>query len=134
MILALCTGTVSQAPTRRSTAKGNTFATFSVKGQAGDGNGFVSVAVFDQDVVPTALALAEGDAVSVTGRLDLRTWQGRDGQERTGISITATKLVVLTKPEPRRRKAASQSDRQPEPFGAEAGDLDGHLPEAGGGA
>lgn len=126
MIFALATGTVSQVPTRRTTTKGNPFATFSIKAQTGDGSGFVSIAVFDSELVPTALALADGDAVSVTGRLELRTWQGRDGQERAGLGITATRLIPLTKPEPRKKTSATRDKAvEAEPFGSDASNLDG---------
>jgi single-strand DNA-binding protein len=132
-IHALATGSVSQPPTRRTTAKGNPWATFSIRVQTGEGSTFVNVAVFDAGLVDQALLLTEGAAVSVQGKLELRTWQGRDGQERTGLSVTASQIMALTKPEPRRRttKAHQASPAAPDDFGDGAGDLDDVLPSRG---
>lgn len=130
-IYALVTGTVSTAPTKRTTAKGSPWVTLTVRAPSGEASAFVNVAVFDGELVPAALALAEGDAVTITGQLQLRTWQGRDGQERTGLSITATKIMPLTKPEPRPGRKTTAAPARPgegEPFDQSAGDLDGVLP------
>jgi single-stranded DNA-binding protein len=130
-IHALVTGTVSTAPTRRTTSKGNAWATFSIRVQAGEGSTFVNVAVFDSQLVDQVLEFTEGAAVSVTGKLELRTWQGRDGQERTGLSITASQLMVLVAESRKRtRKPANATSvqREAEPFGPVAGDLDDALP------
>jgi single-stranded DNA-binding protein len=131
-ILALASGSVSGSPVARSTGSGKPFATFSLRAQAGEGSAFVSVAVFDSEIVGTALALSEGDAVSVTGRLELRTWRGRDGEERTGLSVTATQLLRLDGAEPKKRapkpKAAPRPAAEVDPFGPVAGDLDAVLP------
>lgn len=130
-IFALVTGTVSTAPTKRTTSKGSPWVTLAIRVPSGEGSAFVNVAIFDAGLVDDALALREGAAVSVQGRLELRTWQGRDGQERTGLSITATEIMPLTKPAPKARTKPAAAPAQPddgEPFDQSAGDLDDVLP------
>lgn len=135
-ILALVSGTVSGTPVARSTGAGKAFATFSLRTQAGEGSAFVSVAVFEPELVELALSLSEGDAVSVTGRLELRTWKGRDSQERMGLSVTASQLLLLDRPEPTRRPTRRQPppavSMGADPFGPEAAFLDDVLPARGG--
>ena len=132
-ILALASGTVSGTPVARSTGAGRAFATLSLRTQAGEGSAFVSVAVFESDLVELVLSLSEGDAVSVTGRLELRTWKGRDSQERTGLSVIASQLLRLDRQAPTRRptkqKPSPAGSAGADPFGPEAGDLDGVLPD-----
>jgi single-stranded DNA-binding protein len=128
-IQALATGTVSTPPTSRTTAAGRPWATFTLRVQAGgSSSSFVSVAVFAPDLVDAVLALAEGAAISVQGRLELREWTGRDGQSRTGLSITASELMALKAPEPRQRASKPAVAPREVPFGPEAGDLDSVLP------
>lgn len=130
-IYALATGTVSQAPTRRTTSKGSPWVTLSIRVPSGEGSSFVNVAVFDAGLVEEALALREGGAVTVQGKLELRTWQGRDGTERAGLSITANQMTVLTKPAPKARRKAAAAPAgadDAEPFDSDAGDLDDVLP------
>lgn len=119
-MFALVTGTISTAPTRRTTAKGALWVTFAIRVPSGEGSAFVNVATFDAALVETVLALTEGAAVSVQGRLELRTWQGRDGTERQGLSVTASELMHLKAPTPRKRtpKAhhVSQPTAQADPF------------------
>lgn len=114
--------------------------TLSIRIPAGEASSFVSIAVFDSGLVEAAQALGEGDAVSVTGRLELRTWTGKDGGERSGISITASKLERLEPPASKRKapKTAPERPRRPDPegdpFDADAGNLDAVLPMGGRGS
>jgi single-stranded DNA-binding protein len=54
---------------------------------------WVSVAVFEEKALALA-GLAKGAEVYVEGRLSL-TWAGKDGQQRTGLSVSAWRVEVL---------------------------------------
>lgn len=42
--------------------------------------------------------LSKGRKVFVEGRLQVRTWEGQDGQKRTSVEITASDVVWLDQP------------------------------------
>lgn len=140
-IHALVSGTVSGVPIARTTAAGKPWA--SLKLATGDQGlaGYVSVSAFSSDAVEALLAIPDGSPVSVQGRLEVRTWAGRDQVERQGLSLVATAVMALEAAPPKRRTTAPalKSGRpptplpEPDPFGSEAGYLDDDLPPDRGG-
>ncbi len=140
-ILALAAGTVTGAPAARTTSAGKPWA--SLKLATGDQGlaGYVSVSAFAPDAVEALLALPDGAPVSVQGRLEVRTWTGRDQVERQGLSIVATAVMALEAPsqkaqtnKPPRKSAMPPADPpEADPFGSEAGYLDDVLPPVRGG-
>jgi single-stranded DNA-binding protein len=70
-----------------------------------DGEVLVSLIAFGQAGRVLA-ALGAGDALSVTGRAKLSHWQGQDGQEGHGLSVTAD--AVLTTYQVSQRRCAVQ--------------------------
>jgi single-stranded DNA-binding protein len=60
----------------------------------GDEVTWVSVSVFEEKA-RTLAGLAKGVEVYVEGRLSLNTWTGRDGAERTGLSVSAWQVTPL---------------------------------------
>jgi single-stranded DNA-binding protein len=71
----------------------------------------VRVAVFGALATRLYPELKKGTEVYCEGRLKLDSWTGKDGRERTGLSVAAAKVLVLgrigfdpysrkTKPEP----------------------------------
>lgn len=134
-IHALVSGTVSGSPTARTTAAGKPWAT--LKLATGDQGlaAYVSVSAFAPDVVEALLALPDGAAMSLQGRLDVNSWTGRDGAERQGLALVATAVMTLDAPARGRRNTkparAPGSPPDAHPFGPDAGELDGLLPAAG---
>lgn len=135
-IHALVSGTVSGPPTTRTTTAGKPWA--SLKLATGDQGlaGYISVSAFASEAVEALLAIPDGAPVSVQGRLEVRTWTGRDQVERQGLSLVATAVMALEAPPKRRNTAepARKSARpptslpEPDPFGPGAGFLDDVLP------
>jgi single-stranded DNA-binding protein len=66
--------------------------------------------------------LRKGTEVYCEGRLKLDSWTGRDGRERTGLSVAAAKVEVLGKIgfDPYQRKT------KPEQPGVTHPELEGH--------
>jgi single-strand DNA-binding protein len=58
---------------------------------------WVRVAVFGQLATRLYPELKKGTEVYCEGRLRLDSWTGRDGRERTGLSVAAAKVEVLGK-------------------------------------
>jgi single-stranded DNA-binding protein len=51
-------------------------------------------AVFEEKARALA-GLAKGVEVYLEGRLSMNAWTGRDGAERTGLSVTAWQVMAL---------------------------------------
>ena len=88
------------------------------------------------DTERAAENLRKGNKVFVEGRFKTREFEGRDGQKRTSLEITADSLVNLEK---RNREdgdgefAGSTTSAPPRPAGAPAGASGGNAPRGGGG-
>jgi single-stranded DNA-binding protein len=124
-IWALATGVLQREPERREGSRGP-FATGSIRVGNGDGVQWVGAIAFGE-AAERLLTLKAGDAVSVAGRLELRTWSARDGTQRTGISIVADE-VAAARPRARARPQRASATRMPRHM-AEAPELNDALPD-----
>ena len=92
------------------------------------------VSVWGDRAERMAETLRKGNKVFVEGRFKTREFEGRDGQKRTSLELTADSLVNLEK---RNREdgdgefAGATSSAPPRPAGAPAGA--GNVPRSGGG-
>jgi single-strand DNA-binding protein len=81
----------------RTTKQGKPWLSFSLaldtEGEEDAAITWVRVAYFDEDA--GSLALQKGVEVYCEGRLRLDTWTGKDGLERTGLSVVAWRIVPL---------------------------------------
>jgi single-stranded DNA-binding protein len=102
-ISALVSGVLARDPERRRGARGE-FATATIRAGNGDAVQWVSVIAF-ADQAERLWQLGQGDAISAAGRLELRTWHGNDGTERSGLSLVAGE-VAAARPRPRERRAS----------------------------
>ena len=62
---------------------------------------FFNVVVWRTQAEKCAEYLAKGRQISVTGRLQSRSWEGNDGQRRSTIEIVADRVVFLGRRERR---------------------------------
>jgi single stranded DNA-binding protein len=92
-ITACFVGRLGQDVEMRRSASGKDWCRLSV-GVEGDEVTWVSVAVFEERARALE-GLAKGVEVYVEGRLSMNTWEGKDGQQRTGLSVAAWRIDVL---------------------------------------
>src|SRR4029078_4741162 len=94
------------------------------------------VSVWGDRAERAAENLRKGNKVFVEGRFKTREFEGRDGQKRTSLELTADSLVNLEK---RNREdgdgefAGSTTSAPPRPAGAPAAAAGGNPPRRGGG-
>jgi single-strand DNA-binding protein len=95
-------GNLTRDPELRTVGSRNTeMAQFriavTIKGYGGraDNTSYYSVSVFGPQATTVMQWLKKGRAVEVTGRLELREFQGRDGAMRTDASITSYNVDFL---------------------------------------
>jgi single-stranded DNA-binding protein len=105
VIAGLVAGRLAAAPSSRVAKNGNNFATCRLRVSVGDEPQTVNCIAFSGKAVQALLALAEGDAVAVSGELEItRTWVDRDGKHRPSIDMKV--FNVLTEYHARRKRAA----------------------------
>jgi single-strand DNA-binding protein len=77
---------------------------------------WVRVVMFGEWATELHPELKKGAEVYCEGRLRLEFWTGRDGRERSGLSVTVAKLVVLGRIgfDPTSRKSEEARGAQPE--------------------
>ena len=103
-IIASCVITLKKAPTFKLVKEG-TLPVWSAFGMSGtDALGVTAFKSLAEEL--DALHLGEGDALTVTGTINLETWAGRDGTERSGLKMIASKAEAITPPAPRGRASS----------------------------
>lgn len=106
MMNLLTIGVLFADPVQRISAKGSSFATFSLRTESCP----VSCIVFALDAVEEVMRLHKGDPLSVTGRCELKAWTGRDGAEHHGLSCTVDRVLTV---EPIAMKPTTKSKFKP---------------------
>jgi len=146
--MALCKvmiiGNLGADPEMRYTPSGRPVTQFNVavnqstkNQQTGEWNeetDWFRVSVWGDRAERAAENLRKGNKVFVEGRFKTREFEGRDGQKRTSLEITADSLVNLEK---RNRDEDAGQFAAAAPAGAAAGAPDGApsgMPAAGGGS
>ena len=66
-----------------------------VDGASEEATTWIRVVMFGEWATELHPALKKGAEVYVEGKLRLESWVGRDSRERSGLSVTVAKLVVL---------------------------------------
>lgn len=120
---AMANGVLARDPERRTGAKG-IFALATLRIGNGDAAQWVSTIAFAEQA-ERLLSLHAGDAVSASGRAEMKTWQGRDGIERTGLSIVATEIAAARprNSAPRRARATQRPSYSGPPLDDPVDDL-----------
>ena len=136
MIRALITGTIYGEPQARTSQAGKKYATAKVKADSGKGEGGVvwcSIIAFGEQAA-RLMTLANGAALSVSGKAEVNAYTNKQGEPAAGLSIVADDLATLKgKPraqgersgQPRANGSAPQRPAKP-PVAAEFND---ELPE-----
>src|SRR3989304_7017604 len=100
----LLIGNLTRDPERRYTPQGTAVCTFSIatnrqwKTESGDQKDeaeFHRIVAWDKLAEICSKMLKKGTRTYVEGRLQTRSWQGQDGQQRTTTEIVISDLIVL---------------------------------------
>jgi single-stranded DNA-binding protein len=95
-ILALVTGSLFRDPERRE-GKNGPFLCATLKHLDGGHAEFVRVLAFDDEARGELGALAKGDALSVTGRLETELFEKEGHPPRVSLTIFADRILPLKK-------------------------------------
>lgn len=91
-ITVLVTGKLFADPERRTGSNGKPFTRATLIAHDGEADTFVSVIAFG-GVADQVAALRKGDALSVTGRGKVNTWD-KAGETKAGLSIVADSILT----------------------------------------
>ena len=134
------TGNIVRDPELRSTASGNAVASFSVAdnrrwadatGERREATSYLDVVAWGDLGRHVAESLRQGDRVTVTGRLEQRSWETAEGERRSKLELNATDVaaslrfatLAVCKPE----RGAELSEDQDYDLGAEEQAGPGHV-------
>jgi single-strand DNA-binding protein len=92
------TGKIGQGPELKTSKAGNPWLSLHVaidaEGEA-EGTTWARVVVFGGLATELHPALRKGTEVYVEGKLRLESWTGKDGRERSGLSVAGSRVEVL---------------------------------------
>jgi len=119
-------GRLTVDPQLRSTTTGQQVASFCVatnrvwndkSGQKQESTEFHNVVVWGRQAEVASQFLVKGSMVLIEGRLQTRSWEGKDGQQRRTTEIISERLQLGPrpggKPAPTGEKAAPKNDDVP---------------------
>jgi single-strand DNA-binding protein len=107
-------GRVGQEPELKQSAAGKPWCRLSVVVGNDDDIQWVSCVAFGERATRICSSFHKDDKVYIEGAISLSEWTGRDGEKRTGLSVTTTRVEAPTigreRSKRRRDDAASGSD------------------------
>jgi single-strand DNA-binding protein len=125
-IQAAFTGKLGQDAELKTSKAGKPWLSLhvAVDGASEEATTWVRVAVFGERATELHPELKKGTEVYCEGRLRLDAWTGKDGRERSGLSVAGSRVEVLGKVgfDPHQRKP------KPEPHPEEQGPTEQDLP------
>jgi len=107
MMRGMVTGVLYETPSVKTSKTGNNFVTAKIKDDSAVSVAWYSVVAFGE-LAETLGTLAKGESVSVSGKMDLEIYTGRDSIPRIAINIVADQVLTLK----RKKKLAVKTDRQ----------------------
>jgi hypothetical protein len=123
----LISGTLWKAPERKTSSRGNEYASASVREVSGTESRWWKITAFN-DAALALLALDAGDAVAVQGSFSASAYS-KDGEPRVGLSVLADTVTPL-KPRKRPRpdkQIGRRADAPPAEEHADPRRLDRHA-------
>lgn len=104
----LALGVLTADPQSRTAKTGSIYATASIRVATGEGESlFIDIIAFN-DQAPELLSHRQGSAVAVAGSATMRSWVGRDGTDRQGLSVVVEQCASAASA--RRAEAARRRD------------------------
>jgi single-strand DNA-binding protein len=117
-IAAACFGMLGADAEAKTSAGGRQYLRCRVRVGEGDAGQWVSVMVFDEEMIGSAEKLTKGSRIYLEGTIRLDEWDGRDGQRKHGLTIMANHIRVAqigrnrVKDEGRDRPRMAAAERQ----------------------
>jgi single-strand DNA-binding protein len=89
-------GRIRQEPELKQSAAGKPWCRLSVATGHGDEVQWVSCVAFGERATRICSSFHRDDKVYIEGTISISEWTGRDGEKRTGLSVTTTRVEAPT--------------------------------------
>lgn len=89
-------GNVGRTPEMRSTTSGKPVCNFSLATSYGEHTEWHSVVAWDKLADICGQYVTKGKSVMVEGRLQTRSWEGKDGNKKYATEIVATNIQLVS--------------------------------------
>ena len=131
MIRVMVSDVLYGRPQARTAASGNQYATAKLRADGKNGESVWCSVIAFGEVADRLLTLADGAALSISGRAEVNAWLDKAGEPRAGLSLVADELATLKgKPRPAPVEAQGQPRRPPRPAPVATGqDFNDELPD-----
>ena len=131
MIRAMVSGVLYGRPQARTSQAGKPFVTAKVRADGKNGESVWCSIIAFGEIADRLLTLADGAALSISGRAEVNAWLDKAGEPRAGLSLVADELATLKgKPRPAPVEAQGQPRRPPRPAPVATGqDFNDELPD-----
>ena len=105
MLSVLASGNLVRDPQRRKSAAGKDFVTALMRVPAEESESILaSLIAFSKPAVEALLKLKQGDALAVSGRGSLRSWDS-NGETKHGVSVVVDVVMTVYQAGARRKQA-----------------------------
>ena len=101
MIRALITGTLYGNPQTRTSQAGKSYVTAKVRADGKDGASVWCSVIAFGEIADRLMALADGAALSISGRAEVNAWLDKQGEPKAGLSLVADEMATLKGGKPR---------------------------------
>jgi len=116
-------GNLGRAPELRYTAGGQAVVNLRLAVTTGFGDSqrtdWFTLVAWEKLAEACNQYLSKGSRIFVAGRLQIRQWQGDDGQTRYATEVVARQVIFLDRPDSGRSNGASAPDEGEMPEGAD---------------
>ena|ERR1700719_1403614 len=113
-------GRLGRDPETRFTGGGKSVTNFSIAVDYGFGEkkttSWIPVTCWEKTAELAQKYLVKGSQVAVSGRLQERSWQDKEGNKRTVLEVIASQIDFLTKAEKQDRSQSEQVPDEDIPF------------------
>lgn len=120
----ILTGNLTRDPEAKQTATGIAVCSFTIAVNGiKDKTSFVDCTAWDKTAAVVTQHLRKGSKIGVVGRLEMQTWQSKDGQNRSKLIVTVSEIEFLS------AKSSAPADGNQKAPEAPADEFDGVQPE-----
>lgn len=95
MIRALITGTLYGNPQTRTSQAGKSYVTAKVRADGKDSASVWCSVIAFGEIADRLMTLADGAALSISGRAEVNAWLDKQGEPKAGLSLVADEMVTL---------------------------------------
>jgi single-stranded DNA-binding protein len=108
---ALLSGALHKAPERRTSKGGKAYVSATMREGSGDAVTWWKILCFSETAAEELLALADGDAVAVSGAFKVEIYE-KNGEQRLSHTVFVDRVITAHRQKAKKRAQQSASERR----------------------